>query len=148
MRCARPFMAPDGVDHPYFSAARRRRSSQFLTNDRRIRAICLLRLSLRPNFCRAPGCFPTAGGRDRLRTELARMLREYFTDRMLGFDSQAAPTYAGITSSAGPLAGRSEFAMRGSPQLRAAITRLVATRDTRDFEHCGVALVNPRGQRS
>lgn len=81
------------------------------------------------------------------RTALAEaidaMLREDFRDRILPFDSAAAETYAVIA------AGRREV---GRPISQfdcqiAAIGRAqgaaVATRNTRDFDGCGIEMIDP-----
>jgi predicted nucleic acid-binding protein len=78
-----------------------------------------------------------------LGTEIVRMLREDFADRILSFDSRAAQSYAVIVCTRKNV-GRPVGIL--DAQI-AAIARAhggaVATRDTGDFEHCGIELINP-----
>jgi predicted nucleic acid-binding protein len=81
------------------------------------------------------------------RTSLAdgtdRMFTKLFADRILPFDEAAARMYAKV------VAGRKALARPISypDALIAAIARsrgaVVATRNTKDFEHCGIRIVNP-----
>jgi predicted nucleic acid-binding protein len=75
--------------------------------------------------------------------EVSAILEEEFADRILSFDLDAALIYAEI-------AGRRERAKRRILAFDfqiAAIARVhgarIATRNLRDFEDCGVDLVNP-----
>ena len=86
---------------------------------------------------------PPGRCRDRLAAEVDAMVGEDFAGRVLPFDSAAARAYAAIAA-----ARRS----MGRPILEAdcqiaAIARAtdaaVATRNGADFEHCGVALIDP-----
>jgi hypothetical protein len=83
----------------------------------------------------------------RRRTELARAARVMFGNdfegRILVFDQSAAEHYAGI------LADRKH---RGRPidaldaQIAAVVgsqSMTLATRNTKDFQHCGIEVVNP-----
>jgi predicted nucleic acid-binding protein len=82
-------------------------------------------------------------GRRREALEMAAMFREDFAGRILPFDTDAAVIYAEL------------FALRRSAGRPAAIADLmiasiartcgasVVTRDTGDFEGCGLALINP-----
>ena len=81
--------------------------------------------------------------RDRLAAEVDAVLREDFAGRVLPFDSAAARAYAAIAASRRSM---------GRPILEAdcqiaAIARAsdaaVATRNATDFEHCGIALIDP-----
>jgi hypothetical protein len=86
---------------------------------------------------------PTGKRRETLVTDIERMLREAFEDRILLFDREAARTYANIA------------AMRRSAGLHvhpadcqiAAIARsrdmAVATRNVRDFDTMGIVVINP-----
>jgi hypothetical protein len=80
---------------------------------------------------------------DWLRTAIVRILREDFANRILSFDSQAARGYAIIVAARKSI-GRPVGVF--DAQI-AAIARAhggaVATRDLRDFEHCGIELINP-----
>ena len=86
---------------------------------------------------------PPGQRRDRLAAEVDAVVREDFAERVLPFDSAAARTYAAIAAARRSL---------GRPILEAdcqiaAIARAadaaVATRNSADFEHCGIALIDP-----
>ena len=81
--------------------------------------------------------------RERLAAEVDAVVREDFAGRVLPFDSAAARAYAVIAASRRSM---------GRPILEAdcqiaAIARArdaaVATRDGADFEHCGIAVIDP-----
>jgi predicted nucleic acid-binding protein len=86
---------------------------------------------------------PQGRRRAQLLTVSERMFAEDFQGRVLSFDSDAAHAFAKIAA-ARAAAGRpiSQF-----DAMIAAIARsrgaIVATRDTADFQRCGVQLVNP-----
>ena len=86
---------------------------------------------------------PPGKRRDRLAAEVDAVVREDFAGRVLPFDSAAARAYATIAAARRSL---------GRPILEAdcqiaAISRaadaVVATRNSADFEHCGLALIDP-----
>ena len=86
---------------------------------------------------------PAGRRRDRLTAEVDAVVREDFAGRVLPFDSAAAKAYAAIAASRRSM---------GRPILEAdcqiaAIARAsdaaVATRNGADFEHCGIALIDP-----
>jgi len=86
---------------------------------------------------------PRGKRRDRLLAETEAMFSQDFAGRILPFDEEAARAFPGIA------AGRR---VKGSPIAAldaqiAAIARsrraILATRNTTDFEGCGVRLVNP-----
>jgi predicted nucleic acid-binding protein len=86
---------------------------------------------------------PRGKRRDRLLAEAEAMFSQDFAGRILPFDEEAARAFPGIA------AGRR---VKGSPIAAldaqiAAIARsrraILATRNTTDFEGCGVRLVNP-----
>jgi len=86
---------------------------------------------------------PTGRRREALEMAAVAMFREDFAGRILPFDTDAAVIYAEL------------FALRRSAGRPAAIADLmiasiartcgasVVTRDTGDFEGCGLALINP-----
>jgi predicted nucleic acid-binding protein len=81
------------------------------------------------------------------RTSLAdgtdRMFAKLFSGRILPFDHEAARMYAKV------VAGRMALArpISRADAMIAAIARsrdaVVATRNTKDFEHCGIRVMNP-----
>ena len=86
---------------------------------------------------------PAGRRRDRITAEVDAVVREDFAGRVLPFDSAAAKAYAAIAASRRSM---------GRPILEAdcqiaAIARAsdaaVATRNGADFEHCGIALIDP-----
>ena len=86
---------------------------------------------------------PAGRRRDRLAAEVDAVVREDFAGRVLPFDSAAARAYATIAASRRSV---------GRPILEAdcqiaAIARArdaaVATHDVADFEHCGIAVIDP-----
>ena len=86
---------------------------------------------------------PSGRRRDRLAAEIDATVREDFAGRVLPFDSAAAEAYAAIAASRRSM---------GRPILEAdcqiaAIARArdaaVATRNTADFAHCEIAVVDP-----
>jgi predicted nucleic acid-binding protein len=86
---------------------------------------------------------PLGKRRMRLLAAVEKMFAEEFEGRILPFDEDAVGTFAKIVA-ARYAAGRpiSQF-----DAMIAAITRLhraaVATRNTSDFEHCGIDVINP-----
>jgi predicted nucleic acid-binding protein len=89
---------------------------------------------------------PKGRRRSALQAEVKEMLSQEFADRILPFDSDAAEAFAMIYASRRAM---------GKPILQAdaqiaAITlsrgAALATRNTADFEHCGIKVLNPWGQ--
>lgn len=86
---------------------------------------------------------PAGRRRQGLAAAAIRMFEEYFHGRILAFDAEAARQFATI-SGIRKAAGRpiSQF-----DAMIAAIVRVhratLATRNTGDFEHCGIRLINP-----
>ena len=87
---------------------------------------------------------PSSRRKTDLAAVAARMFRDDFKDRVLAFDSAAAPHY-------GEILARRHRAGRPVKTLDAQIAAIavaadaaaIATRNTTDFENCGVAIVNP-----
>ncbi|MCL5779213.1 type II toxin-antitoxin system VapC family toxin [Limibaculum sp. FT325] len=81
--------------------------------------------------------------RDALAVTIDRILRDDFAGRILPFDSPAAESYAAIAADR-RAAGRP---IAQADCLIAAVARAsgaaVATRNTADFEGCGIELINP-----
>ena len=86
---------------------------------------------------------PPGRRRDRIAAEVDAMVREDFAGRVLPFDSAAARAYGDIAAARRSL-GRP---ILGADSQIAAIARVagaaVATRNSADFEHCGISLVDP-----
>ena len=86
---------------------------------------------------------PIGRRRNRLLTTIEVMLREDFRGRILPFDRVAAQTYA-VIAAARRAAGLS---VKHSDCQIAAIARAtgmsVVTRNVRDFEGCGLDIINP-----
>jgi hypothetical protein len=86
---------------------------------------------------------PTGRRRQHLARVVAEIFAEDFSGRVLPFDHESAREFANIVASR-KAAGRpiSQF-----DAMIAAIARsrgaAVATRNTGDFEHCGIRLINP-----
>lgn len=86
---------------------------------------------------------PPGKRRARLLTAVEKMFAVEFEGRILPFDTDAAPAFAKIVA-ARDRAGRpiSQF-----DAMIAAIARShrasVATRNTADFQHCGIDVINP-----
>lgn len=86
---------------------------------------------------------PLGKRRMRLLAAVETMFAREFDGRILPFDENAARAYAGIVASR-DAAGRpiSQF-----DAMIAAIVRshhaAVATRNTSDFQHCGIDIINP-----
>jgi predicted nucleic acid-binding protein len=86
---------------------------------------------------------PAGRRRDMIEKAAEAMFEEDFSGRILSFDSRAARAYAAVVL---------ERTRRGRPISQfdaqiAAISRsagaVLATRNAKDFEHCGIGIVNP-----
>ena len=86
---------------------------------------------------------PTGKRRDRLAFEAEAMFSEDFGGRVLAFDEEAARAFSKIAASR-RTSGR-PIAQFDAQIAGIALTRgaTLATRNTPDFEDCGVHLVNP-----
>jgi hypothetical protein len=86
---------------------------------------------------------PDGGRRARLETRYGLMMERAFADRVAAFGPQAASAAAQLQAER-RLAGRpiaSQDAMIAG--IAMAERASIATRNTRDFEGCGVELINP-----
>ena len=86
---------------------------------------------------------PPGKRRTRLLAAVEKMFAEEFEGRILPFDEDSARAFAGIVAAR-------EAAGRPISQLDAMIAAIarshraaVATRNTADFQHCGIDLINP-----
>jgi predicted nucleic acid-binding protein len=85
----------------------------------------------------------TGRRRSALHAAVAKMLAEDFAGRILPFDSDAAEAYSRIASSR-----RAMGRPISEPDARIAAIAMsrgarLATRNARDFEHCGIKVLNP-----
>lgn len=88
---------------------------------------------------------PAGQRREGLKAALDAMIAEDFEGRILPFDSDAAKTYAEIAAgrrSAGRPIADSDCQIAS---IARAAGMPVITRNTRDFEGCGVDVINPWG---
>lgn len=88
---------------------------------------------------------PAGQRREGLKVALDATISEDFEGRILPFDTDAAKTYAEIASmrrAAGRPIADADCQIAAIARASGAI---VATRNLRDFEGCGVELVNPWG---
>jgi len=86
---------------------------------------------------------PVGRRRDRLLAAIEATLRDDFAGRILPFDRAAAQAYASIAASR-RMAGRP--VKESDCQIAAiaySVGAAVATRNVRDFEDCGVNVINP-----
>ena len=86
---------------------------------------------------------PTGRRRETLISDIERMLRDAFEDRVLSFDSDAARAYADIAAmrrSAGRPVAPADCQVAAIARSR---NLAVATRNVRDFEDIDIEVVNP-----
>lgn len=86
---------------------------------------------------------PDGQRRDRLQLAIDAMIDQDFQSRVLPFDSLAAKAYAEIASqrrAAGRPIAEADCQIAAIARANAA---MVATRNVRDFDKCGVAVINP-----
>ena len=76
-----------------------------------------------------------------LRTDY--MLRVYFENRILPFDSAAAQAYAGIRSNRRAIGRPIEHPDAQIAAIARSLDMAVATRNVNDFQDCGVEVTNP-----
>jgi predicted nucleic acid-binding protein len=86
---------------------------------------------------------PDGQRRDRLQLAIDAMIDQDFQGRIMPFDSLAAKAYAEIASqrrAAGRPIAEADCQIAAIARSNAA---MVATRNVRDFDKCGVAVINP-----
>ena len=88
---------------------------------------------------------PAGQRRDGLKAALDATIAEDFEGRILPFDTDAAKTYAEIASMRRAAGRPISDADCQIVAIARAAGAVVATRNLRDFEGCGVDLVNPWG---
>lgn len=89
------------------------------------------------------GILPEGQRRDRLQVALDAMIDQDFLGRVVPFDSRAARTYAKIAAqrrSAGRPIAEADCQIAA---IALALGTPVATRNVKDFEGCGIQLINP-----
>jgi predicted nucleic acid-binding protein len=86
---------------------------------------------------------PEGQRRDRLQAALDGMVAEDFADRVLPFDSPAARTYAEIASMRRTAGRPITEADCQIAAIAKAAGAPVATRNVKDFDRCGVDVINP-----
>jgi predicted nucleic acid-binding protein len=89
---------------------------------------------------------PRGRRRSALEAAITKILKELLADRILPFDSNAAEVYARIAASRraiGKPISEPDAQIAAIVDSRGAS---LATRNTRDFEHCGIKVVNPWAQ--
>ena len=83
----------------------------------------------------------------RRKTELSRyfrqMLERRFSSRILSYDESAATTYAIVVTHRERIGRRIETEDAQIASICLANGAVLATRNTKDFEHTGVELINP-----
>lgn len=87
-------------------------------------------------------CLPRGRRRDSL-AAAADVLFESMADRVLSFDNQAADEYGALLAArlaAGRPMGHEDAQIAAVARSRRAV---LATRNVKDFEDCGLAIVNP-----
>lgn len=86
---------------------------------------------------------PDGKRRSKLQGKFDLFVKSAFAQRILGFDHPAADAYAEIMSNR-KLAGRPMSILDGQIAAIAKSQNLaVATRNIKDFESCGLELINP-----
>ena len=86
---------------------------------------------------------PKGRKRDDLVAELSEVLRDDFSGRILPFDSAAARAYAIIKAERRVSGGSYTTEDCMIAATAKSIGAAVATRNVRDFEDCGVEVINP-----
>jgi predicted nucleic acid-binding protein len=83
--------------------------------------------------------------RSALNAAIKKMLAEDFADRILSFDSYAAEAYARIAASRRAMGRPISEADARIAAITLSSGAALATRNARDFDHCGIKVLNPWG---
>lgn len=86
---------------------------------------------------------PDGTRRERLLSGLLKIFEERFRDRVLPYDAIAADAHAAIAAhrrQQGRAGSQSDLMIAGIVRSRGLV---LATRNVRDFEGCGITLINP-----
>lgn len=86
---------------------------------------------------------PPGKRRERLNADAERMFIEDYEERTLSFDERSARAFAQIAASRRKMGRPISELDAQIAAIAAAYDATLATRNTADFEHCGVRLVNP-----
>jgi predicted nucleic acid-binding protein len=86
---------------------------------------------------------PKGRRRSALHAAVVKMLAEDFADRILPFDSDAAEDYSRIAAARRAMGRPISEADARIAAITVSRGARLATRNTRDFEHCGIKVVNP-----
>ena len=86
---------------------------------------------------------PAGRRRDTVKQAVASILREDFRDRILPFDSAAAAAYAAIAAGRQAIGRPISHADAHIAAIAAAWGMPLATRNVRDFDLCGVEIIDP-----
>ena len=86
---------------------------------------------------------PKGRRRSELLAAIVKMLAEDFVDRILPFESDAAGDYSRIAASRRSMGRPISEADARIAAIAHSRGAALATRNTRDFEHCGIKVVNP-----
>ena len=86
---------------------------------------------------------PAGQRRDRLVGAIDAMIDQDFAGRILSFDSPAARSYAEIAASRRAAGKPIMDADRQIAAIVRACSAMIATRNVKDFESCGIDVVNP-----
>jgi len=82
-----------------------------------------------------------------LHQAIKQQLLPLFAGRFLSFDQQATETFARINAKAQAEGAPIGFADCANAAIASAHGFLLATRNVRDFQHAGIALLNPWAER-
>jgi predicted nucleic acid-binding protein len=86
---------------------------------------------------------PLGRRRSALEAAITRILTEVFADRILPFDSDAAEAYARIAASRRAMGRPIAEADAWIAAIALSRGAVLATRNARDFDHCGIKVLNP-----
>lgn len=86
---------------------------------------------------------PAGRKREALQTHAETMFGEDFADRILPFDSSAAEAYAAIAASRRAMGRPISEADAQIAAIARSNGAVLASRNTKDFAHCGIKVLNP-----